>query len=71
MVNTSTSLASKLITADFQKVDVHVVAGLIKSFVKELPEPLIPYEIYDNLANIRSSVVRNSVNLFRQGRRLR
>ena len=44
------------ITADFHKVDVHVVASIVKSFLKELPEPLIPYEIYENLANIKSIV---------------
>jgi hypothetical protein len=27
--------------------DINVVAGALKSFFRSLPEPLIPYELYD------------------------
>jgi len=36
--------------------DPHVIAGLLKLFLRELPEPLFPFEIYDKL--VTSYVVR-------------
>jgi len=33
-------------------LDVHTVASLLKSYLRELPEPLIPYDIYEQVMTI-------------------
>jgi len=33
-------------------LDVHTVASLLKSYLRELPEPLVPYEIYNQVMTI-------------------
>jgi len=33
-------------------LDVHTVASLLKSYLRELPEPLVPYEIYEQVMMI-------------------
>lgn len=34
--------------------ETHVVSGLLKSFFRELPNPLIPYEFYSGLIDLTS-----------------
>lgn len=36
---------------DFKETDTHVVAGLLKSFLRELSEPLLTYELYEEIIN--------------------
>lgn len=36
---------------DFKDVDTHAVAGLLKSFLRDLDEPLLTYELYDEIVN--------------------
>ena len=33
-------------------VDVHVAAGLLKLYLRELPEPLIPWNLHDPLMEV-------------------
>jgi len=33
-------------------LDVHTVASLLKSYLRELPEPLVPYDIYEQVMKI-------------------
>jgi len=33
-------------------LDVHTVASLLKSYLRELPEPLVPYELYEQVMMI-------------------
>ncbi len=49
---------------DLTKVDIHSVAGLIKSYLRELPTPLLTYELYAPL----TTCARNEVQ--RQQQRL-
>ncbi|NXK13909.1 RHG15 protein, partial [Herpetotheres cachinnans] len=37
----------RLSLADPEWSDVHVVTGALKLFFRELPEPLVPYELFD------------------------
>lgn len=30
-----------------QQTDAHAVAGLVKLFLREMPEPLLSYDLYD------------------------
>jgi len=34
---------------NLEKYEVHVVASVLKQYIRELPEPLFPYETYDSL----------------------
>lgn len=36
---------------DLKNIDVHVIAGLLKSFFRDLCEPLLTYELYDDITN--------------------
>lgn len=36
---------------DFKTVDTHVLAGLLKSFLRDLEEPLLTYDLYDEIVN--------------------
>ena len=36
---------------EFKDIDTHVVAGLLKSFLRDLEEPLLTYELYDEIIN--------------------
>lgn len=31
--------------------DIHTVASLLKLYLRELPEPVIPYSLFDDAAN--------------------
>uniref|UniRef100_A0A0N5AB03 Rho-GAP domain-containing protein n=1 Tax=Syphacia muris TaxID=451379 RepID=A0A0N5AB03_9BILA len=43
--------ASKFDDLNLEDVPVHVICTLVKSFFRELPEPLITYELYENFLN--------------------
>ncbi|KAJ6641479.1 Rho GTPase-activating protein 68F, partial [Pseudolycoriella hygida] len=36
---------------DFKDVDTHVVAGLLKTFLRDLDEPLLTYDLYDEITS--------------------
>lgn len=36
---------------DFADVDTHAIAGVLKSFLRDLSEPLLTYELYDEITN--------------------
>lgn len=36
---------------DFTDVDTHAIAGLLKSFLRDLTEPLLTFELYDEITN--------------------
>ena len=33
-------------------LDIHTVASLLKSYLRELPEPLVPYDVYEQVMTI-------------------
>ena len=33
-------------------LDTHTVASLLKSYLRELPQPLVPYDIYESVMSI-------------------
>ncbi|KAK2146629.1 hypothetical protein LSH36_594g03054 [Paralvinella palmiformis] len=42
-------------TVDFDKLrDVHIPAAILKSFMRQLPEPLLPYDLYDHIIRVQS-----------------
>jgi len=36
---------------DFKDVDTHVIAGLLKTFLRDLEEPLLTYDLYDEITS--------------------
>lgn len=46
---------------DFTDVDTHAIAGLLKTFLRDLKEPLLTYELYDEIINFLGEP---SINLF-------
>lgn len=40
---------------DLKDIDVHVIAGLLKSFLRDLSEPLLTYDLYDEIINFLGS----------------
>ena len=39
---------------DFDKLgDVHVPAAILKSFLRQLPEPLLTYDLYDHIIHVQ------------------
>lgn len=45
---------------DFKETDTHVVAGLLKSFLRELSEPLLTYELYEEIVNFLGKLFAQS-----------
>lgn len=41
---------------DFKDVDTHVLAGLLKSFLRDLSEPLLTYELYDEIVKFKGEM---------------
>lgn len=40
--------------ADFDGIgDVHLVASLLKGFLRQLPEPLLTYDLYDHVITVQ------------------
>lgn len=42
---------------DFKDIDTHVLAGLLKSFLRDLSEPLLTYELYDEIVKFKGRLV--------------
>ncbi len=39
-------------TVDFREIeDVHLAAVILKTFLRELPEPLLTYQLYNDIVN--------------------
>ena len=36
--------------------DVHLPAALLKSFLRQLPEPLLTYDLYDHIVRVQSKL---------------
>jgi hypothetical protein len=42
-------------TIDFDKLaNIHIPAAILKSFLRQLPEPLLTYELYDHIIHLQS-----------------
>ena len=39
-------------------IDLHVAAGLLKLFLRDLPEPLIPFELYREVVDTIASIMQ-------------
>lgn len=48
----SVSLSSDQDAVDFGDIPVHVLTTVIKAFFRELREPLITYELYENFIHV-------------------
>ena len=39
---------------DFESMgDVHIPAAILKSFLRQLPEPLLTYDLYDHIVHVQ------------------
>lgn len=45
------------IDVDFKDLDTHIIAGLLKSFLRDLHEPLLTYELYDEIINFLGNLL--------------
>lgn len=43
---------------DFSDYDCHLPAAILKSFLRQLPEPLLTFELYDHIIHIQSNEIR-------------
>lgn len=42
---------------NFSKLgDVHLPAAILKSFLRQLPEPLLTYDLYDHIIRVQSKL---------------
>jgi len=48
--------SGKNLTITDETYNVHVLAGIVKLFLRELPEPLLTFELYDPLVTLSSSL---------------
>lgn len=46
---------------DLKDVNVHVIAGLLKSFLRDLQEPLLTFELYDEITSFLGKYFINSL----------
>jgi Rho GTPase-activating protein 1 len=45
-------------TVDFDQLgDIHIPAAILKSFLRQLPEPLLTYDLYDHIIHVQSMEV--------------
>ena len=48
-------------TVDFDKLrDVHIPAAILKSFMRQLPEPLLPYDLYDHIIRVQCKMLKST-----------
>ena len=46
--------------------DVHIVAGTLKSYLRELPEPIFSHDLYEDWVNsVRSGDIDSRLNALR------
>jgi len=43
--------------------DVHVPAAIIKSFLRQLPEPLLTYDLYDHIIHVQCKLLIASISI--------
>ena len=42
------------VTVDFAELgDVHIPAAILKSFLRQLPEPILTYDLYDHIVHVQ------------------
>ena len=41
------------------KYDVHAISGVLKQFIKDLPDPIIPIDLYENFVQLRNRTEGN------------
>eukprot|EP00164_Ancoracysta_twista_P004282 GFYU01005766.1.p1 GENE.GFYU01005766.1~~GFYU01005766.1.p1 ORF type:complete len:782 (+),score=213.83 GFYU01005766.1:184-2529(+) len=54
-IETIASEFDKGVDVDLKKYDIHAVAGVLKKWVRELPKPLIPDDLYDEVIEIQEN----------------
>jgi len=47
---------------DLKPFSIHAIAGVLKMFLRELPEPLLPFSVYDKLVQIERNVGEGDIN---------
>lgn len=51
-------------TVDFREMeDVHLAAVILKTFLRELPEPLLTYQLYNDIVNFSGMLRRAAPSL--------
>lgn len=55
--------AGQMDEIDFKEVDTHVLAGLLKSFLRDLSEPLLTFELYDEIVKFRGNSFTRDLNV--------
>ena len=53
-------------TVDFGNEDIHLVAVLLKTFFRELPEPLFTYDVFDDVMQFDGLSAPNKSDLIRK-----
>lgn len=48
--------AGEMEEVDFKAVDTHVLAGLLKAFLRDLTEPLLTFELYEEIIKFRGTI---------------
>lgn len=46
---------------DFKDIDTHVIAGLLKTFLRDLKEPLLTFDLYEEITNFLGKL--NSIEI--------
>lgn len=53
------------VTVNFREMeDVHLAAVILKTFLRELPEPLLTYQLYNDIVNFTGMFRRARLLLF-------
>lgn len=53
----------KKVTISFEDVSVHSISGLVKLWIRKLPEPLMTWDLYDQFTNLNSKKKKTIKNL--------
>jgi len=53
----SLKCANAGVPVDFDKLDnIHIPAAIVKSFLRQLPEPLLTYDLYDHIIHVQCKI---------------